>query len=224
MVTLNDVQNSPVFSGMIKGANDVMAAMGYTEHGLRHMGFVCRVAGNILYELGYPERRVELARIAGWLHDVGNCINRANHGITGGALVLPRLLEMGMGIDEACQIVAAIGNHEEQTGIPVSDISAALIIADKIDAHRTRVRRGKYDPADIHDRVNYSIQKNSIEIDKENRKIHYSIVMDNNSSPIDFFNIYMSRMRICERSAAYLGCEFLVTINGLLMSTAKDKV
>ena len=218
MISLRDVQNHPIISQMIYSANEVLAKRGYTEHGPRHMGYVCKTAGDILAKLDYPARMVELARIAGWVHDVGNCINRTNHGLTGATLIVPILSGMGMPIDEVCAIASAVGNHEEQNGIPVSEISAALIIADKADAHRTRVRRGQYNPNEIHDRVNYSISHNWIEVEKDARIIHFGITMDSTSSYTDFLDIYMSRMRMCEDAAKLLGCKFQIDVNGAKMN------
>ena len=171
LITLKDICENPDIADLVNGANRALEVMGYTEHGPRHVGFVSRTAANILRELGYEERTVELAAITGWLHDVGNLINRVNHGITGAALIIPILSNMGMPMHEIVQIAGAIGNHEEQVGKPISSISAAIIIADKIDAHRTRVRRGKYDYNDIHDRVNYAINQNNLSVDSQERII-----------------------------------------------------
>jgi uncharacterized protein len=171
MVTLEDIHKHPEISAMIHEANEVLNAIGYTEHGQRHVGYVSSVASAILKKLEYPERTVELAAIAGWIHDVGNVINRKHHGLNGAALLYPVLRETGMPMDEICRILSAIGFHEEETGAPVSEVSAALIIADKSDAHRTRVRKDRYDPNDIHDRVNYSIKKNWVDVDPVKRII-----------------------------------------------------
>lgn len=219
MITLQDVRNNKDFTELVNAANNTLEVLGYTEHGPRHVGFVSATAGNILSGLGYDQRTVELAKIAGWLHDVGNAINRYNHGITGATLVLPMLIKMGMPMHEAIKISAAIGNHEEQVGKPISEITAALIIADKIDAHRTRVRKGKYDYNDIHDRVNYSIKQNKLTVDKENRVIRYDITMDESSSTMDFFHIYLTRMEMAEKAAKFLGCHFRFYVNNTLVNT-----
>ena len=219
IITLKDICENPDIADLVNSANRALEVMGYTEHGPRHVGFVSRTAANILKELGYEERTVELAAITGWLHDVGNLINRVNHGITGAALLIPILSGMGMPMSEIVQIAGAIGNHEEQGGKPISSISAALIIADKIDAHRTRVRRGKYDYNDIHDRVNYAIKQNNLFVDKQERIIKYDVHMDESSSLTDFFQIYLSRMRFAEEAAKFLGCAFRFYFNGQLVNT-----
>jgi hypothetical protein len=152
--------------------------------------------------------------MAGYIHDIGNSVNRKHHGLTGANLAFPILMEMAMEMDEICMITSAIGNHEEETGYAVNEIAAALIIADKSDAHRTRVGRGKYNPDDIHDRVNYAIKQSKVVIDVQNKIIIYSIEMDSTSSIMDFMQIYMTRMIMCEKAARYLGCEFQLVANG----------
>lgn len=214
-VTVEDVRRDPKLSALIHAANRMLEAIGYTEHGPRHVGFVSATARSILHDLQYPERMCELAAIAGWVHDVGNSVNRVNHGITGGAMLFPLLQEIGMPIDEVMIIVGAVGNHEEQNGKVVSPVSAALIIADKSDAHRTRVRRTAYNPDDIHDRVNYSIGENAVQVDPVRRIIRFAISMDESSSVMDFMEIYLTRMQMCEEAANYLGCRFELVVNGV---------
>src|SRR5690554_5383211 len=177
-ITLEDVKKDYEIQSMVSNANKALEALGYTEHGFRHVGYVSQTAANILRELNFDARKVELAAIAGWVHDVGNLVNRKYHGLTGATLITPVLHRLGMPMDEVCQIACAIGNHEEEYGRPLSDIGAALILADKSDAHRTRVRRHKYDPNDIHDRVNYSIKKNRIIVDKDYKIIRFELIMD----------------------------------------------
>jgi len=220
MITLQDVRNNPDITALVDQANLALGALGYTEHGPRHVGYVSRAASKILQDLGYPERTVELAAITGWVHDVGNAVNRFDHGLTGAALILPLLKDMGMPMGEIAQIMTAVGNHEEQTGYPVTEIAAALIIADKSDAHRTRVRRKNINPADIHDRVNYSIKKNWITVDAQSKVISYEMIMDETSSVMDFMTIYLSRMTLCEQSAKTLGCSFRIIINGVLVNNS----
>ena len=154
IVSLEEVKNNNKIKVLVNTANTVLEAMGYTEHGLRHVGYVSKTAADILRTLSYDDRTVELGAITGWVHDVGNAINRNFHGLNGASMLYPILNEIGFPIEETAQIMAAVGNHEADTGVPVSPISAALIIADKSDAHRTRVRRKNYNPNDIHDRVN----------------------------------------------------------------------
>lgn len=218
LITLYDIKHNREIRQLIDGANRVLDAIGYTEHGPRHVGYVSRAAANILKDLGHDQRTVELAAIAGWIHDVGNAVNRKNHGITGATLLYPILRNMGMDTDELVTLISAVGNHEEQNGRPVSHVSAALIIADKSDAHRTRVRRGLYDPDDIHDRVNYAIKKNWVAVDSENRVIRYEMIMDNTSSVMDFMVIYLTRMIMCEKAAEFLGCRFDIVVNNMTIN------
>ncbi len=214
-LTLAWVKEDPVISALVNACNDCLEKLGYTEHGPRHAGYVSRMAGEILEKLGYPERMTELARIAGWVHDVGNLLNRRNHGVHGAVLLFPILREMGMDIGEVCMVTAAVGHHEEEIGFPVNEIAAAIIIADKIDAHRARVRKGKYDFNDIHDRVNYSIRKTHLIVDSDKKLIRYEFEMDPSSSVMEFLKIYFTRMEISEKAALVLGCTFEIVVNGM---------
>lgn len=219
VITLADVKENAKIKQLIESANHVLKMYGYTEHGLRHGGYVSSCSAAILRDLGYSERTVELAAIAGWVHDVGNTCNRLNHSMTGAVLIYPLLMEMGMPMEEIVQILSAVGNHEEQNGIPVSEISSALIIADKSDAHRTRVRKGRYNPDDIHDRVNYAIKENWVKAYADTRVIRYEMVMDNTASIMDFMTIYLSRMQMCEQAAQFLGCRLDIVINGVVVNS-----
>jgi metal-dependent HD superfamily phosphatase/phosphodiesterase len=214
MITLKDIKENDKFRTLIKWAGKCMEAKGYTEHGIRHCSYVSTTAKNILTQLGYPERVRELSAIAGYIHDIGNSVNRKNHGPTGACLAFPLLMEMGMDMDEICMITSAVGNHEEETGSVVNEVAAAIIIADKSDAHRTRVGRGRYNPEDIHDRVNYAIRQSKVVVDSDCRIIQFSIEMDKTSSIMEFMQIYMTRMIMCEKAAKYLGCEFQLVANG----------
>lgn len=222
MLSLTDIRNDAEITQLIGSANHVLKEIGYTDHGPRHTGYVSRVTADILKALGYDERTVELGAIAGWMHDVGNAINRLNHGITGAQMVYFLLTARGMAYDEVCKIVSAIGNHEEGTGRVVSELSAALILADKSDAHRTRVRRNHYNENDIHDRVNYSISHSFLAVDKERGVITFELEMDETSSIIEFLQIYLSRMRMCEEAAAYLNCVFRLVINGMTVNQTRE--
>lgn len=215
MIQVEDIKKNTKIAALIESANRMLEVIGYTEHGPRHVGFVSHTAEQILRELGYPERECEVAAIAGWVHDVGNAVNRTNHGLIGGTLLFPLLLEAGLPIDEVATIIGAVGNHEEQNGKVISAVSAAVIIADKSDAHRTRVRRTPYHPDDIHDRVNYSISSNTVQVDKENRDITFAINMDETSSVMEFLQIYLSRMQMCEEAAHFLNCDFRLVVNGV---------
>lgn len=222
MVTLEDIKGNEEIMSLIREANNVLAAIGYTEHGQRHVGYVSNTASAILRKLDYPERTVEIAAITGWVHDVGNVVNRKHHGMNGAMLLFPLLREMGMDMGEICTVMSATGYHEEETGLPVSDVSAALIIADKSDAHRTRVRKGKYDPYDIHDRVNYSIKKNWVDVDAVKRIIRYEMIMDQTSSVMEFMQIYLKRMRMCELAAEFLECKLEIVVNGVAINNQRN--
>ncbi|MBR2989236.1 MAG: HD domain-containing protein [Clostridia bacterium] len=217
-VTLEKIKSDKNIHELIDCANKSLKEMGYTEHGLRHVGYVSKTTSNILRELGYDERTVELGAIAGWMHDIGNAVNRKNHGPTGSVLAFELLRRKKMAMKEIGLIIGAIGNHEEETGLPVSAISAALILADKSDAHRSRVRKSEINSTDIHDRVNLSIKKNTLVVDNEKRVIRLVLYMDATCAPMDYLKIYMSRMELSEKAADYLGCTFELIINGLLIN------
>lgn len=217
-ITLEMVKGNIEFRKLIDTANTNLEVMGYTEHGLRHVGYVSKTTENILKELGYDGRTVELGAIAGWIHDIGNAINRKHHGLTGATLAFDVLSRMRMDIGEIAQIIGAIGNHEEETGLPVNPISAALIIADKSDAHRSRVRKKNFDMSDIHDRVNMSIKKNYLAVDKEKRVIRLVIYMDTTSATMEYLQIYLTRMVLCEKAASFLGHTFELVINGAVIN------
>ncbi len=217
-LTLEQVKEDADIQTLIEAANRNLEVLGYTEHGKRHVGYVSRTTANILRELGYDDRTVELGAITGWIHDIGNAINRKHHGITGASVAFTILKNRGMDCSELAVITGAIGNHEEETGIPVSAVSAALIIADKSDAHRSRVRRDRYDRSDIHDRVNMAIKKNSLAVDAKRKAIRLIIEMDDTSSLMEYLQIYLSRMILSEKAAAYLGCSFELVMNGALVN------
>lgn len=221
LITLDDVKNNAEFKKLIEVSNENLRVLGYTEHGLRHVGYVSKTTANILHTVGFDARTVELGAIAGWIHDIGNAINRVNHGHTGALLAYQILIRMGMAVDEAALIIAAIGNHEEETGTPVNPISAALILADKSDAHRSRVRRETADTKDIHDRVNLAIKKNYLAVDKKSKTVRLVIQMDNTSATMEYLQIYLSRMVLSEKAASYLGYWFELVINGNVINRRK---
>ena len=214
MITLKDVQKNESIQALIHAGNRYLEALGYTDHGPRHVGYVSHTARNILAQLGYSDHEVELAAIAGWVHDVGNSVNRIEHGQSGAVLLFPILREMGMPAADVVEVITAVGNHEEQTGFVSNPVSAALAIADKSDAHKSRVRNGRPDPTDPHDRVNFAIQHNRVVVDRENGVIRQEIDMDGTSSVLEFLSIYMSRITMCEKAAAFLGQRFELCING----------
>ena len=189
-------------------------AYGYTEHSHRHISIVSKRAGDILEKLGYPDRTVELARIAGYLHDIGNCVNRVDHAHSGAILSFEILKQMGMPVEERTQIMMAIGNHDENTGTAVSEISAALILADKSDVHRDRVVNKNISTFDIHDRVNYAVTNADFIIDKEKRKVTLDLTIDTNICPVlDYFEIFMDRTMMSKYAAKYLNIWFELIIN-----------
>ena len=213
-VTLSDVKENEEFKQLIDVCSNNLKVLGYTEHGLRHVGYVSKTTANILKVLGFDDRTVELGAIAGWIHDIGNAINREHHGLTGAVLAYGILIRMGMSAAEATKIIAAVGNHEEETGMPVNELAAALILADKSDAHLSRVRRETADRKDIHDRVNLAIRKNYLAVDKNKKIIRLVISMDNTSATMEYLQIYLSRMVLSEKAAEFLGCWFELVING----------
>lgn len=216
MLTFDDIVKDEEINILIKTADRQLVEMGYTEHGYRHIGITSRIAGEILMELGYPERMVELAKIAGYLHDIGNSINREDHAHTGALLAYSLLTKKGMSYEDAAEVMMAIGNHDERSGNPVSPITAALIIADKSDVHRTRVREGdETSRFDIHDRVNYAVEDANILVDKESRKVILQLKIDTNICPvIKYFEIFLDRMLMSKRAAHYLDIWFGLEING----------
>ncbi len=214
MVTLQEIKQNESISALIRAGNRYLESMGFTEHGPRHVGYVSKTASYILKSLGYSPREVELAAIAGWVHDVGNSVNRHEHGPLGAVLLLPILREMGMDMADVMEIITAVGNHEEQSGFISSNVSAALALGDKSDAHKSRVRHGRPDPTDIHDRVNFSITENQVSVDRVSRVIRHELTMDASSSVMEYLQIYMSRIAMCEKAAAFLRCSFDLVING----------
>ena len=215
MITLKDIKENQELDALIRGAQKQLNAIGYTEHGHRHISIVSKRAGDILEKLGYPERTVELARIAGYMHDIGNCVNRVDHAHSGAIMAYNILKEMGMPVDERTEIMMAIGNHDENTGTAISDISAALILADKSDVHRDRVVNKNLSTFDIHDRVNYAVTNAELEIDEKERKIILNLTIDTNICPVlDYFEIFMQRTMMSKYAAKYLKVWFELVING----------
>ena len=188
---------------------------GYTEHSHRHISIVSKRAGEILEKLGYPERTIELAKIAGYMHDIGNCVNRTDHAHSGAILAYDILKDMGMPVNERTEIMMAIGNHDENTGTAVSDISAALILADKSDVHRDRVTNKNLSTFDIHDRVNYAVTEAKLDINSEKRIVTLNLKIDTKLCPVlDYFEIFMQRTMMSKYAAKYLKIWFELVING----------
>lgn len=213
MITLQEIKQNESIKALVRAGNRYLETLGYTDHGPRHLGYVSRTASGILKSLGYSEREVELAAIAGWVHDVGNSVNRHDHGPNGAILLFPLLREIGMDIEDVMIIITAVGNHEEQSGTVSSAVSAALAIGDKSDAHKSRVRNGRPDASDIHDRVNFSIQENSVTVDRKHKIIRQELKMDDSSSVLEYLSIYLPRILMCEQAAEFLGQHFELYIN-----------
>lgn len=214
LVTLEQVMAHPEIKELIEQANAHLGAMGFTEHGQRHVRLVSRISYNILKRLGFPEREAELAAIAGYLHDIGNVVGRHDHPESGAAMVFVFLREMGMPAQELGKILGAIGNHEEPYGEVVNNIGAAVILADKSDVHRTRVRNTDPTTFDIHDRVNYAVLKSFLDVRPEDKVVNLELQIDTAISPVmEYFEIFLSRMVMCRRAASFLGCQFELTIN-----------
>lgn len=214
MITLKDIKENPEINALIKGAQKQLKELGYTEHGHRHISIVSKRAGDILEKLGYPERTVELTRIAGYMHDIGNCVNRIDHAHSGAILAYNILKDMGMPVEERTEIMMAIGNHDEGTGTAISDISAALILADKSDVHRDRVVNKNLSTFDIHDRVNYAVTNAELTLDEKERKIILTLTIDTKICPVlDYFEIFMQRTMMSKYAAKYLNIWFELIIN-----------
>ena len=214
MITLEDVINNEEVQAFVNASQKQLKALGYTEHSYRHIGIVSKRTGEILQKLGYDERTVELGKIAGYMHDIGNSINRVDHAHTGAILAYEILKDMNMNVSDRTEIMMAIGNHDEVTGTAVSDISAALILADKSDAHRSRVSKKDRSLFDKHDEVNYAVTSSELIIDKEQRKAILNLTIDTKICPvIDYFEIFMDRTKMSKRAAKYLGLWFELIIN-----------
>ena len=204
---------------LIRTADKYLGVIGYTEHGERHANIVSERAKEVLEQLGQDERTVELARIAGYLHDIGNAVAREHHAQNGALLLYPILKDMGMQLNEIIGIVSAIGNHHEADGDPISAISAAVILADKSDVHFNRVRKSGDVEHDIHDRVNFAAKKSSLTVRRKHGIIELSVLIDHEiASVMEYFEIFMDRMIISRRAANFLGLHFELVINGVRLS------
>ena len=215
MLTYEEVTQSQAIRTYITRADESLAALGYTEHSFAHVMHVADTAKYILETLNFPSRTVELARIAGYLHDIGNLVNRVDHSQSGAVMAWSILNDMGCDPSEIATIVTAIGNHDEGTGVPVNAVAAALILADKSDVRRNRVRNRDIATFDIHDRVNYSVERSELRILPEEKVARLELTVDTHfSSVMDFFEIFLKRMLLCRRAAERLGVTFQLTING----------
>ena len=214
MITWKDVVNDEAVRTYIKKADESLVALGYTEHSFPHVGKVAELAGKILTTLGYPEREVELAKIAGYLHDIGNVINRVDHAQSGAVMAFRILDRLGMGPEEISTVITAIGNHDESTAFPVNPVAAALILADKTDVRYTRVRNQDPSTFDIHDRVNFSVKQSEVHV-VNGSHIELNLVIDTTVCAVmDYFEIFMGRMILCRKAAEKLALDFRLVING----------
>ena len=214
-MTYDELRRDPAVNVYIAQADASLSALGFTEHSFPHVTRVAQIAGDILEQLGYPERTVELARIAGYLHDIGNVVNRVDHSQSGAVMAFRILDRMNFPPEEIAAVVTAIGNHDEGTGLPVSDIAAALILADKSDVRRSRVRDKATVALDIHDRVNYSVTDCRLSFDEKHTSIRLTLTVDTHfSSVMEYLEIFMKRMLLCQKAAEALGLTFHLEING----------
>jgi HD superfamily phosphodiesterase len=214
MITLEEIKQNPAIKTYITRADESLAALGFTEHSFAHVTRVSETAKYILETLGYPQRTIELAQIAGYLHDIGNLVNRVDHSQSGAVMAFRILDKMGMDAEEISTIVTAIGNHDEGTGVPVNAVAAALILADKSDVRRSRVRNTDFATFDIHDRVNYSVTHSELKIDEKKTVVTLKLSVDTEfSSVLDYFAIFTNRMLLCRKAAETLGLQFKLMIN-----------
>ena len=214
MITFQEIKSNKDINTYIGLADESLVALGYTEHSFAHVTHVAETARYILETLNYPDRTVELAMIAGYLHDIGNLVNRVDHSQSGAVMAFRILFNMGFPADEIATIVTAIGNHDEGTGVAVNPVAAALILADKSDVRRSRVRNKDTATFDIHDRVNYSVKKSLLKINEERTLVKLKLTVDPKlSSVMDYFEIFMQRMVMCRKAADKLGLEFKLMIN-----------
>ena len=217
-MTYEQIRQDEAVKIYIRQADATLAALGYTEHSFAHVGRVAEIAGYVLETMGYPERTVELGKIAGYLHDIGNLVNRVEHSQSGAVMAFRLLDKMGFAPEEICTVVSAIGNHDEGTGVPVNPVAAALILADKSDVRRSRVRVSDIKDFDIHDRVNYSVTKSELKINEKKTNVKLKLTVDTHFSPVmNYFEIFMNRMILCRKAAEALGLDFKLIINEQIM-------
>lgn len=215
MITPADVKNSDQIRTYIEKADETLIALGFTEHSYAHVTRVAHFAEKVLSDLGHDKRTCELAWIAGYMHDIGNVINRIDHAQSGAVMAFRILDKMGMDAAEIATVCSAIGNHDESTAFPVNAVAAALILADKTDVRRTRVRNTEHITFDIHDRVNYAVEKATTMLSVDKTAVVLTLTIDSNISPVmDYFEIFLDRMRLCRKAAEKLGLAFKLVVNG----------
>ena len=216
MVKFEDVRKNREIHAYIKKADEALGALGFTDHAFAHVTKTAKAAGQLLRDLGYDERTAELGEIAGYLHDIGNVVNRSDHAHSGALIAFNLLNKMGMDPEEIATIICAVGNHDEGTGFPVNEVAAALILADKSDVRRCRVRTKEECAFDIHDRVNYAVVNGSLTLEPEERTLILSLEIDTEICPVMYyFEIFLERMLLCRRSANFFDLQFGLIINGL---------
>ena len=214
MVTVDNIKNNLQVRTYIEKADESLGALGFTEHSFAHVTSVAERAGNILTELGYPEHDAELARIAGYLHDIGNIVNRIDHAQSGAVMAFRLLDQLGMEPEDIATVISAIGHHDEGTAVPINPVAAALILADKTDVRRSRVRNTDMATFDIHDRVNYAVEHAKTYISHDKTEFVLKIHIDTSISAVmDYFEIFMSRMVLCRKAAESLKLQFKLIIN-----------
>ena len=217
-MTYEIIKKDSAINTYISHADAALEVLGFTEHSYAHVTKVAVTAGQLLQTLNYPDRTVELAKIAGYMHDIGNVVNRSEHSQSGAVMAFRILDRIGFEPEEIAVIVSAIGNHDEGTGVPVGAVAAALILADKSDVRRSRVRSKPIEGFDIHDRVNYSVTESCLRINEEKTQVTLELTVDTQFSPVmDYFEIFMSRMILCRKAANALGLEFKLVINRQIM-------
>jgi len=215
MLTYEEIKKNESIRIYITKADEALNALGYTDHSFSHVLKVAECAGSILESLGYDAHDVEMVKIAGYLHDIGNLVNRADHSQSGAVMAFRILDKLNMPAEDIATVVTAIGNHDEGTGVPVNAVSAALFLADKSDVRRSRVRNHDVSTFDIHDRVNYSVKESSLDLNEDKTKITLSLSLDTQYSSIsEYFEIFLSRMVLCRKAAEKLGLTFHLMVNG----------
>ena len=215
LVTYEDIRNDESIKTYINEADKVLLALGYTEHSFPHVVKTAKMAEMILLPLNYPKRTAELGKIAGYMHDIGNIVNRIDHAQSGAVMAFRLLDRMGMDPDEIAQVISAIGNHDEGTAAAVNPIAAALILADKTDVRRSRVRNQDFSNFDIHDRVNYAVEESRIYFNEDNTAIILDLKIDTSISAVmDYFEIFLGRMLLSRKAAEYLDIHFELIVNG----------
>jgi len=218
LITYENIKNNKEIKTYIEIGDKHLGVKGFTKHDFGHVTKVAETAGDILENLGFSEREVELARIAAYIHDIGNMVNRHEHAQTGACLCFNILSRLGMEPEEIAIIVSSVGNHDEEVGLPINSISAALILADKTDVRRSRVRNTDFATFDIHDRVNYAVEEAIVKVDGVNKSIELLLTIDTSICPLmEYFEIFLTRMLLCRKAADFLGTKFSLIMNGTKM-------